>query len=451
MAKTLTEAKITTREQRKKLASGVHWRGVDPEVHLGYRKGKRGGSWLVRWYDGKKYQQRTFGTADDELREGTLDFAGAVKEARQVVEKERRTARAAAAGPLLSVRLAVETYMASRDARDCARKGRTVRSDASSRLSRYVAGQNARGKRKAVPAAPLAEIHLHELTEGDLLEWRAELPETLKGTSKRRLINDLKAALNTVYTNNRSRLPTHLPATIKHGLRTIDSGEEAEPIARENQILSDRQLMDVMGAVLQIDAEQGWGGDLARIMTMLAATGARFSQVARLRVGDVLVDASRVMMPVSRKGRTGKTGSAALRIGPDAMEAILPAISGRSKTALLFERWRKKQVPGGIQWEQGERGPWRSASELARPWAAIRERAGLGEGVVLYALRHSSIVRGLKKQPIRWVAALHDTSVTMIERHYSRFIAEVDDVAALSVVPLFPESRENNVVSLTRV
>jgi hypothetical protein len=56
MAKTLAEAKITTREQRRKLPVGVHWRGIDPNVHLGYRRGKRGGSWLVRWYDGKKYQ-----------------------------------------------------------------------------------------------------------------------------------------------------------------------------------------------------------------------------------------------------------------------------------------------------------------------------------------------------------------------------------------------------------
>jgi hypothetical protein len=45
--------------------------------------------------------------------------------------------------------------------------------------------------------------------------------------------------------------------------------------------------------------------------------------------------------------------------------------------------------------------------------------------VIPYALRHSSIVRGLRANlPIRLVAALHDTSVVMIERHYGRYIAD---------------------------
>jgi hypothetical protein len=39
--------------------------------------------------------------------------------------------------------------------------------------------------------------------------------------------------------------------------------------------------------------------------------------------------------------------------------------------------------------------------------------------------------------PIRLVAALHDTSVVMIERHYSRWIVDgLDDLVARAVVPL---------------
>jgi hypothetical protein len=46
-----------------------------------------------------------------------------------------------------------------------------------------------------------------------------------------------------------------------------------------------------------------------------------------------------------------------------------------------------------------------------------------GEPVTSYALRHSSIVRGLLASvPIRVVASHHDTSVAMIEKNYSRFI-----------------------------
>jgi hypothetical protein len=48
----------------------------------------------------------------------------------------------------------------------------------------------------------------------------------------------------------------------------------------------------------------------------------------------------------------------------------------------------------------------------------------------MYALRHTSIVRQLLAGvPTRVVAALHDTSVVMIERNYSRFIGDhVDDI-----------------------
>ena len=45
--------------------------------------------------------------------------------------------------------------------------------------------------------------------------------------------------------------------------------------------------------------------------------------------------------------------------------------------------------------------------------------------VTMYCLRHSSIVRMLLRNvPIRLVASLHNTSVTMIEKHYSKYITE---------------------------
>ena len=55
-----------------------------------------------------------------------------------------------------------------------------------------------------------------------------------------------------------------------------------------------------------------------------------------------------------------------------------------------------------------------------------------------YALRHSSIVRGLKAGlPVRLVAAMHDTSSTMIERHYSVYITDaMDELMAKAIVPL---------------
>jgi hypothetical protein len=39
MSKILTEAQITTAKARSRLELGVHWRRLDSEAHLGYRKG----------------------------------------------------------------------------------------------------------------------------------------------------------------------------------------------------------------------------------------------------------------------------------------------------------------------------------------------------------------------------------------------------------------------------
>ena len=72
--------------------------------------------------------------------------------------------------------------------------------------------------------------------------------------------------------------------------------------------------------------------------------------------------------------------------------------------------------------------------------------------VTMYCLRHSSIVRMLLRNvPIRLVASLHNTSVTMIEKHYSRYITEhsIDDIARAGLLSE-PTPEADNVVALAR-
>ena len=443
MAKTLTEAQITTRAARTKLPAGLHFRGIDPEVHLGYRKTKRGGVWFVRWRNGRGYRQASLGVADDELKEGTLDYDAARGEARKAVSAARKEARAASDGPVPTVRTAVSSYVEERDRRESERRRRPVRSDAN-RLARYVMGREKRGKRDSLSPTALADKPLHALTERDLLGWRNRLPDLLKATSKQRLINDLKAALNAAYAENCSRLDPNLPSIIKHGLKAMNghAGEGVEPV-RDNQILTDAKVGKLISAAQAVDADQNWEGDLYRLVIVLAATGARFSQAVRMRVGDVQRAQGRLLVPVSRKGRGAKSGTTAVAVGKDVLDALLPAVTGRSANAPRLERWRHKQVTSGadgIKWQRAGRGPWQSAAELARPWQAIRQHAAMPDAIP-YALRHSSIVRGIKAGlPIWAVAALHDTSVAMIERHDSRWIVDgLDQMAAAAVVPLVPK------------
>ncbi|UCI17017.1 tyrosine-type recombinase/integrase [Mesorhizobium sp. B2-1-8] len=451
MAKTLKEAPITTASARSKLPAGEYARRLDADAAIWYRRGKRGGVWFARWRnwgEGANYLQSPVGPANDvndKSTDGLLTFAQAETNARQIVAKARQDAKAAGAGPVLTVRLAVETYVAERDARDSRRKGRTVRSDAGQRLRRYVLGQDKRGNQEAVPEEALATVTLHMLKESDLLTWRGGLPQELKGSTEQRLINDLKAALNGAYSTHRERLDPTLPAIIKHGLKAEKSdSDDAVPLARDNQILTAAQVGTVISAAREIDAEQDWDGDLYRFVVVLAATGARFSQIARMKVGDVQRAQGRLIIPSSRKGRGGKIASVPYPVGKDVLDALLPATAGRMDGETLLERWRSKQVAGTIGWERAGRAGWQSPSELQRPWNDVRQRAGM-PAVIPYGLRHSSIVRGIRANlPIRLVAALHDTSVPMIERHYGRWIVDgLEDLAAAAVVPLVPQEGSN--------
>jgi hypothetical protein len=51
--------------------------------------------------------------------------------------------------------------------------------------------------------------------------------------------------------------------------------------------------------------------------------------------------------------------------------------------------------------------------------------------ITIYSLRHASIIRALLANvPVRIVANNHDTSIRMIERHYSEYIADHSDTVA---------------------
>ena len=237
----------------------------------------------------------------------------------------------------------------------------------------------------------------------------------------------------------KAKLPPTMRDIIKDGLATVHA---APAVAREKQILPDADIRAIISAAWEVDAEGEWEGDLGRMVLVLAATGARFSQVARMKVADVQLAQNRLMVPVSRKGNgEKKLTHIGVRVGDDVLAALAKATAGREGSASLLLRPRQpRQKPtGAAKWKKGERGPWYSANELSqRPWPPIVKRAGLADGTVPYALRHSSIVRGLRAGlPTRLVAALHDTSVAMIERHYAAYIVDaMDELAARAVVPL---------------
>jgi integrase len=417
MSKTLKEAALTTRAARARLAPGLHWRGLDAETHLGYRRGQHGGRWLVRWRVGKGYQQTPLARADDAFdADGSevLDYRQACLAAKEHVASARQEAKALASGPALTVKSAIDVYLAMREARG--------KNDARSKLATHVMSK------------PVADMLLYRVTDHDLSAWREALPADLSPATVVRVVNDFKAALNLAARQHRSRLPAEFPGHVKAGLAAV----EARPTEARRQILSDADVRRLIDAAWTIDRQRNLDGDLGRLILVLAATGARYSQVVRLTVADLQAKENRIMIPVSLKGRGVKAQSRiAFALGADVIEALKPAYAGRIGTEPLLERWRHIQT-SPTTWRRDSRGPWKATAELTTFWREIIEEAGLPADVVPYSLRHSSIVRGLRSAlPVRLVAALHDTSAAMIEKHYSAHIADaMQELSARAIVPL---------------
>jgi len=440
MSKTIHESTITTKNARSKLEKGIHWRSIDPYSHIGYRKGARGGRWVARWYlIDQKYAQDTFGSADDAYPANgvdILDFSQALAAARVLIMDRRTNAKIESAGPIPTVKSAIHEYIERREARERAEHGDVgMKRDTRSRLTKYVLNSD------------IADTPLHKLDDDDLRNWRAKLPLKLKTATIRRLSNDLKACLNAAATIHRKKLPAAFTRNIQEGLKV----EAAEASEARRQVLPVADIKRILVATRSIDEKQAWNGDLFRLIAVMAATGARMSQLIRMTVHDVQHTEKRLLIPVSFKGRgTKRIEETAVPVSDDILSVLKSATNGRSRSDPLFERWVHIQRTPTV-WERDKRGPWKSPSELTRPWRAIMDATEITDDLVPYCLRHSSIVRGLRNGlPTRLVAALHDTSVAMIEKHYAAYVVDaMNDVAAKVVVPLITDA--NNVVELRTV
>ncbi|HXC28639.1 MAG TPA: tyrosine-type recombinase/integrase [Stellaceae bacterium] len=251
----------------------------------------------------------------------------------------------------------------------------------------------------------LTNSSVSSLTTRTLRTWRDELAKKLAPATVNRTVRALKAALNQAVSDD-GRIANKGEWV---NLKAIPDAEESR-----NIILSDDQVRAVLSAAAQLNTEFGL------FVEVLAVTGARPSQAARIMVQDLQSDRPdpRLMMPVSRKGRgQKKITHQPVPIPSGLADRLSKGVAEKSLDRPLLLK------PGGAPWKK---------SDHREPFKRVTRHAGLNpDEVTIYALRHSSIVRQiLAGVPVRVVAALHDTSVVMIERTYSRFIADHADALA---------------------
>lgn len=410
------EASLASRTGRLKLAPRPkpYYRRVSADTHLGYYKPSApgvSGSWLGRRYLGDgKYSTETIGSADDYgLADGqtilTCDQATATV---QAWSQGRALATQSAPIAPTTVRMAIELYITERIARH-PRAGH----DAQLRLNRHV------------QTTPLANLQLSDLDEDTFRQWlggvqrggraaKTNSSPPAKATLAR-LLNDVRAALTEAC--RRAKVPSTVTLAIRDGLRAPRQPDRARPKV-------DLGLDDIQRLISMADS------DFAALLVVLASTGCRFDQACRLLVADFQIRARRLMVPVSHKGNGAKQiRHTAIPLAEGVVERLEGAAADRSEHEPLLLRWHRQQTGGVGQWERTERRGWRSPAEMTRPWKQALAGAGLPAGITPYALRQASIVRHLKHgTAVRLVASMHDTSVAMIERHYSKFIVDESEM-----------------------
>ena len=392
MAPRLRSPTLETRTARLKLKvrRKPYFLSVAPGISLGYRRNLGAGSWLVRCADGKGGAwTQGFATADDfEDADGNsvLDFWTAQTRAREQV-------RGKGASKPITVAEALDEYTA-----DLAARGG---------LTAHVE----RVRKLLTPALlerPVGLLHFRELRR-----WReAQRAQGLAPSTVTRTCKAFKACLN--YVAEHDETISNKKAWT-NGLKALPDSQRA----RANAVLSDDEVRAVVAACYTASDRLGL------LAEVLAITGARPVQAARLLVGDLLAD--KLMMPRSAKGRGQKRiDRRPIPIPPTLVTKLQAAVAGRPADAPLLQR------PDGAAWHSGH-------SDHSRPFERALKTAGLPK-VVPYTLRHTSITRSLLRGvPTRVVADQHDTSVAMLERSYAHATADYSETmvrqAQIEIVP----------------
>ena len=417
MARKQRNSSLESRTARLKLAVR---RGPYPGAKLArgkqmqYRRNKGNGTWLLKVSDGHgKPWTKAFAQADDfddSDNKTILTFF----EAQDVAKGLTRGEHGSDDNAPITICGALTAYRCDLEAR---------------RANPY----NAEWPRVHLTSVLLSKP-VALLAPAELKKWRDGLLSTMAPSTINRLSGCLCAALEQAAQHDKRIQNRDAWET---GLAGLPNAQEVR-----NVIISDDKVRELIAAAYYLDHQFGLLTDT------LAITGARPSQAVRLRVEDLHNHPLRpkLMMPKSAKGggrnrSVKKTERYSVPITTQLAAKLKAASRGSPEGAPLLLQG------DGSAWDKNP------GQNYHRQVDSAVTAIGLDPAeVTMYCLRHSSIVRMLLRNvPIRLVASLHNTSVAMIEKHYSRYITEhsIDEITRAGLLSE-PVPAGSNVVALAR-
>ncbi len=427
MARAVRDAKLDGAAARARLEirKKPHYRLIEPGLHVGYYKGRHGGSWIGRRYIGVgRYETEQLGLADD--------------------------GRAADGAEVMT--FAQAQGMARRWATERARSGTgnevadvpwTVADAVADWLEAYKAGRTEKGSGKAVadtqwairahilPA--LGPLLLAELTSGRVERWlrsvaaspprsrtRTGLPQRYRALDQ----GDLDAGRRRQATAN--RLLTYLKAALNRAWRNghianNDAWSRVRPYrdadAPKVRYLTDAEASRVMNACPP---------DFRNLVAAALLTGCRYAELASLRAADLDLDAGILTV---RRGKDGSSRTVVLTV--EAQRFFAGRIAKKSHADLVVPR------EDGTAWGK---------SHQFRPLRDACARAQVSPAISFHILRHTHASRlAMKGVPMGVIAAqLGHADMKITARHYAHlspgYVAETVR-AAFGDLGIMPESK----------
>lgn len=427
MARTVRDSTIESRTARLKLAPAgkPYFRAIDEGLHIGYRKGKTAGKWVMRWYAGDGvYHLETLGSADDTLdADGTefLTFSQAQAKARaRFVEARRVAAGLPAEGGPYTVKRCVEEYLTWLE-------------------QNRKSGKDSRVRAEALIYPTLGDIVCEKLTTKELRDWRdavASTPprlRTKRGEAQRYRATEDEDPEDALRRRRASanRVLTILKAALNHGWREerISSDQAWRALAPFKEADAARvRYLTVDEARRLINAAEPVFRTLVRAALL---TGCRFGELAAFTVADWHADSGTIQV---RRSKAGKARHVVLT--DEGREFFSGLAAGRHPKAPLISK-----ADGG-RWQK---------SQQARPMAEACRAARIEPPASFHTLRHSyaslAIMNGA---PLLVVARnLGHTDTRMVEKHYGHLSDSYVADAIRAAVPRFMADESHGVVSLS--
>jgi integrase len=416
MARTVIPKKLDTPKSRKELKRGrqPHWEEIlkKPRAHLGYQRqpGAGAGRWLLRRYqgqgvsrNGKPVDKYTILSLEDAIADDVADANG-----QKILNHDQAKAKALAmivapgGGRILdiTVRQAFDRYVEwKRDegesVDDIISRGKVhilptlgnlaVNQLTAELLRKWLATMAA----NAAQTRPKKGKAVYRRARADDDEAEQEEADRKRKASANRVLNMLKAILNKAYDDEQVTVRDAWGRRLKP-FKNVDADHP-----RYLEIEQVQRLINVCEP------------DFRALVRAALETGARYGELARLRVSDFHSDSGTVTVRIQRKSKTGRSRDIVLT--EPGVTFFRGHTAGRAGSELMFRH------EDGSGWDK---------SEQQLPMAAALKNARIDPPFTFHGTRHTwashALMNGVPTMVVSQNLGHKDTK--MVERVYGYLI-----------------------------